>query len=534
MDPNNIQQNFAPQISQNPQQVQPYIPIAQDMMAQVQPQYNQIDPLPETQFAEPTYLPEQQYSDQSLPLTMDQYVAPAVQSIEQPVVQVPVENKIIEARTTAVTTADALSQRNAQLNSRNRPRRNDRRNRGPRQNNRDRWGRQGGNIHPVKNNLDNPIKDQVNKDEVITEIEELEKKVAESAMPEELRERALRSIERLRRMARRGSYTGEFETVEKYIYWITSIPWGKYSNDNLEVANAKRIMDQSHYGMNTVKNLVLDYLAVMQLQLSHGNNVAQMENGAAANMAVLRGSSANAPVMLFVGLQGVGKTSIAKSIANSMGREFIRVAVGAIGSVQALRGQSKAFLDAEPGGIIKALVRSKSMNPVILLDEVDKASGNSGLLNDIMAALLEILDPEQNSTFIDHYVDYPVDLSKVFFICTANNLGTLSAALLDRMEVIRFTSYTDEEKIVIAKNYSMPKVIQNSGLSGDQLVIDEAVWPILVRPVGFDAGLRQLERNLATMVRAVARRIVEGAPAPITITPANVREFVLPDQGPLS
>lgn len=379
-------------------------------------------------------------------------------------------------------------------------------------------------------------------DEVIAEIEELQKSVDDSKdMPQDLREKSLRSIERLRRMARRGSYTGEFETVEKYIYWVTQIPWGQYTQDNLDVTHAKRVMDQSHYGMNTVKNLVLDYLAVMKLKMQSGESLdeAQMvqdlqNNENVSEMAILRGSSANAPVMLFVGLQGVGKTSIAKSIANSMGRQFQRVSVGAIGSVQALRGQSKAFLDAEPGGIIKALVRSKTMNPVILLDEIDKASGNSGLLNDIMAALLEILDPEQNSTFIDHYVDFPVDLSKVFFVCTANNLGTLSAALLDRMEVIRFTSYTDEEKIVIAKNYSMPKVLMNSGLDAEKIQILDEVWPILVRPVGFDAGLRQLERNLATMVRAAARRIVEGHPTPIIITPENVRDFVLPDQGPLS
>lgn len=377
--------------------------------------------------------------------------------------------------------------------------------------------------------------------EVIAEIEELESKINSSQMPVELKERALRSIERLYRMAKRGSYTGEFETVEKYIFWITSIPWGKFSEDTLDVNNAKGIMDQSHYGMETVKNLVLDYLAVMQLQNRNlQQNVAapdstQPSGGAATvDMGVLRGSSANAPVMLFVGLQGVGKTSIAKSIAKAMGRDFTRVAVGAIGSVQALRGQSKAFLDAEPGQIVKALIRTESMNPVILLDEIDKASGQSGLLNDIMAALLEILDPEQNSSFIDHYIDHPLDLSKVFFICTANNLGSLSAALLDRMEIIRFTSYTDEEKTTIARGFSFPKVIKNAGLLPDQIVIDENVWPLLVRPVGFDAGLRQLERNLATLIRAAARKIVEGAPTPIVVTAENLREFVLPDQGPLS
>lgn len=369
--------------------------------------------------------------------------------------------------------------------------------------------------------------------ELIDEIEELDRKVRSSNMPDDLKEKSYRSIQRLRRMAKRGSYTGEFETVGKYIHWVTAIPWGEMTKDSLDISNAKRIMDSSHYGMDTVKNLVLDYLAVMQLQNKSG--AKELANAAASSdMAVLRGSSANAPVMLFVGLQGVGKTSIAKSIAQAMGRKFIRVSVGAVGSVTALRGQSKAFLDAEPGQIIKALTRTKSMNPVILLDEIDKASGNSGLLNDIMAALLEILDPEQNATFQDHYLDYPVDLSKVFFICTANNLGSLSAALLDRMEVIRFTSYSDEEKTVIAKKYTMPKVLKNMGISGDQLIIDDNVWPILVRPVGFDAGLRQLERNIATMVRAVARTIVEGAEIPVHITVENIRDFVLPDQGPLS
>ncbi len=371
-------------------------------------------------------------------------------------------------------------------------------------------------------------------DETIQEIDDLEKKVKSVAMPVDLQERALRSIDRLRRMAKRGSYSTEFETVDKFVGWITGIPWGKTTTDNLDVNNAKQLMDSTHYGMDTVKDLILDYLAVMQLSLAQRSKEAQSQATQDGNMAVLRGSSANAPVMLFVGLQGVGKTSIAKSIASAMGRKFVRVSLGAIGSVTTLRGQSKAFLDAEPGQIIKALNRAGTMNPVVLLDEIDKASGNSSLLSDVMAALLEILDPEQNSHFLDHYLDYPVDLSQVFFICTANNLGSLSAALLDRMEVIRFTSYSDEEKIVIAKNYSLPKVIKNTGMQSENIIIDEEVWPMLVRPVGFDAGLRQLERNLATLVRRVARMVIGGTPVPIRITTENLRQFVLPDQGPLS
>ncbi len=370
-------------------------------------------------------------------------------------------------------------------------------------------------------------------DEAIAEIEILEESIRGCNMPPELAERALRSIGRLRRMARRGSYSGEFEVVEKYISWITSIPWGKYSQDNLDIKNAKEMMDSTHYGIDTVKNLVLDYLAIMQMRMAKGESLETEEN-ASVDMGVLRGSSANAPVMLFVGLQGVGKTSIAKSIANSMGRKFVRISVGAVGSVQALRGQSRAFLDAEPGQIVKAVVRCGTMNPVIVLDEIDKVSGHSGLLNDVMASLLEILDPEQNGTFIDHYLDYPVNLGKIFFICTCNTLGTLSAALLDRMEVIRFTSYSDQEKEVIAKTYTMPAVLKNAGLTPREIILEESVWPLLIRPVGFDAGLRQLERNLSTLVRSAARKILEGHPAPVIITPQNLRQFVLPDQGPLS
>ncbi len=356
----------------------------------------------------------------------------------------------------------------------------------------------------------------------------IENKLNAVKMPDQLKENTQRTVNRLKRMANSGNFSSEFEAVDKYVDWITDIPWGKLNPDNLDINNAKGMMDKTHYGMDTVKDIILDYLAVMKLQQDSGYKQDEVVG------AMLRGNSANAPVMLFVGLQGVGKTSIAKSIALAMGRKYVRVALGAIGNVQVLRGQSKVFPDAEPGHIVKALIRAGSMNPLILLDEIDKVSGNQGLLGDVMAALLEILDPEQNNHFVDHYIDYPVDLSKVFFICTANNLGSLSAALLDRMEIIRFTSYTDEEKTTIAKQYSLPKVLKNTGIGTDQLIINEEVWPILVRPVGFDAGLRQLERNIATMVRSAARMIVSGTPTPIEITPQNVRQFVLPDQGPLS
>ena len=286
------------------------------------------------------------------------------------------------------------------------------------------------------------------------------------------------------------------------------------------------------YGMQSVKELVLDYLAVMKLHVEKGGNVG--ESPSPGDTADLQGSASHAPIICFVGLQGVGKTTMAKSIAQTLGRKFVRISLGALGSVTQLRGQSRAFLDAEPGQIIKALARTGSMNPVILLDEIDKVSGQKGLLSDIMAALLEILDPEQNYSFTDHYLDYPVDLSNVLFVATANNLGTLSAALLDRLEIIRFTSYTDEEKVVIAKEYLLPRVLEATALDPSQVEIQENVWPSVVRPLGFDAGIRQLERNLTSLCRRAARELVDGKTQKVVVTRENVKFYMPEDIGTLS
>lgn len=377
------------------------------------------------------------------------------------------------------------------------------------------------------------------------DIQLLERKLSTSNAPDPLKEEILRAVGRLSRIAKYGHYSTEFETIDKYVDWITRIPWGVTTNDNYDIDNAKAIMDSTHYGMETIKDLILDYLAVMQLQSRGIGSIApepaptdSKEFTNPYNVPAVADNrvdgTSKSPVLLFVGLQGVGKTSIAKSIAKSMGRKFARVSLGAIGDVKTIRGVPRYVDGAEPGQIIKSLVRTQSMNPVILLDEIEKSSGQKGLQSDVMAALLEILDPEQNQRFVDHYIDYPVNLSDVFFICTANNLGGLSAALLDRVEVIRFTSYSDEEKEVIAKNYILPRVLKETGISNQYLQIEDSVWPLLIRPVGFDAGIRQLERNIYTLVRSVARRIVTGQQIPIVITEENVRDFVLPDQGTLS
>lgn len=389
--------------------------------------------------------------------------------------------------------------------------------------------------------INTPLPQDVVSDENVSDILLLKNKLVNSNAPVDLKNEVLSNIERLERIAKKGVYSSEYENVSKYVDCVTNIPWGVFSRDNLDIKNAKEIMDSTHYGMDGIKNAILDYLAAMQLESRQNLNqyvAIPSSIGSLSERPEIVGAPksnfAKSPVFLFVGLQGVGKTSVAKSIAQAMGRKFVRISLGAIGDVRTLRGTPRYAVDPEPGQIIKALMRSGTMNPVILLDEIEKASGNAGLLNDVMAALLEILDPEQNAAFLDHYLDFPVDLSNAFFICTANNLGGLSAALLDRVEVIRFTSYTDEEKTVIAKKYILPRVLKGLNLSEEFIRIDDTIWPMIIRPVGFDAGIRQLERNIAGMVRAVARDVVEGATLPVIINADNLKRYLPQDQGPLS
>ncbi|MBN1915660.1 AAA family ATPase [Candidatus Dojkabacteria bacterium] len=390
----------------------------------------------------------------------------------------------------------------------------------------------------------------------IAEIEKLGQLVSSVKLPQELKERVEQMINRVRRVARLGSYSQEFEIVQKYAEWITKIPWEKYTTDNLDLQNAKQMLDKHHYGLNEIKERILEHLAIIKLrdmniaagsrsstdsQTQHTsdtastammeNSVSTAENSSSDEMKRLQGSSGHAPIISFVGVQGIGKTSMAKSIANALGRKFIRISLGAMGNATELRGRPMSVAGAEPGQIVDALVRTGVMNPVILLDEIDKVSSETGLRSDVMAALLEILDPEQNSTFMDHYIDYPIDLSKVIFICTANNLGGITTALLDRLEVIRFSSYTDEEKQVIARDYLLPKVREATGMMEDQLGFSSDVWPLIIRPLGFDAGVRQLERTLTTLARKVAKMIVEGEVKSVQITPENFRQFIPEDIG---
>jgi ATP-dependent Lon protease len=359
--------------------------------------------------------------------------------------------------------------------------------------------------------------------ESFSDIQTLLSRVEQCNAPEDLKEECRKMIARVYRMAKRGSYSQEYDSAAKYIDWVTRIPWGVYTQDTVDIDAIRAELDKYHYGLGKVKDRILSYMAVIQLRDT--SNGGQSEGMTTSMM--------RPPVLCFVGLQGLGKTTIAKSIANALNRKFERISMAAFGSIAQLRGSSKANVDAEPGMIIQAVVRSGSMNPIILLDEIDKSSGVETLRNDIMAALLEILDPAQNESFVDRYINYPVDLSKVFFITTANTLGTLTAALLDRLEIIRFTSYSDEEKVFIAQNYLMPRVLKESGLTSEQFIIDPEVWLQIVRPMGYDAGIRQLERNLLNVARRVAYQIVNKETNQVQITLDNVKRYLPEDMGVL-
>lgn len=342
----------------------------------------------------------------------------------------------------------------------------------------------------------------------LAEVEFLLRKLEGAVIPLGLKEKIDLMLKRLRRMARQGQASGEYEAIAKYIDWALAVPWGKFVQDNLDLGNARRVLDDRHYGRGDVKELILEYLAIL-------NRKSQLGNG-----------EYESPVLAFAGVQGAGKTTMAKAIAESLGRPFFRISLGAIGSSSELRGVPYEDTSGEPGQIVKALVRTKCMNPVILLDEFDKVSGNEATRTDFMAILLEVLDPQQNKTFKDLYVDYPVDLSKVLFILTANRLKTVTRELLDRLEIVEFHDYTPEEKLVIAKGYLWPKILEYAGLQPTELQIADDAWPIIVQAFGQDQGVRRLERNLQKLSRRVLKMVVTGQAQSVLVNAQNAQEFV--------
>ena len=326
----------------------------------------------------------------------------------------------------------------------------------------------------------------------------LKQKILTSNLPQEIEERLINML----RFPKSGP---EFEKLKNYIDFVASLPFGKFSQDILDIARTKQILDKNHFGLQPVKDRILEYLSVLILHKKR--NEQQL----------------HAPILLFVGLVGTGKTTLAYSIAESLGRPIIRIPFGGLGDPDSLRGGSR-IKEGEAGQIMKAIQASKVSNPVILLDEIDRVAKQYQV--DIMGVLVELLDPAQNHSFIDYYLDFPYDLSKVLFIATANNTGSIATAVMDRLEPIQMPSYSDEEKMTIGRNYLLPKALEEAGLESDFLQIDETIWSQIIRPLGFDAGIRSLQRSLQAICRKVARKVVEGSSGSFKITEENLGEYL--------
>lgn len=340
----------------------------------------------------------------------------------------------------------------------------------------------------------------------LSEVDKLKAKLQQSQMPASLREKAEEQIERISLALKYGGNLSQLDITNKYIEVISTIPWDKKTQDTLDIKKAKELLDKNHFGLEKIKAKILEYLSVIILQRER-----------------LKTDTVHAQSLFFVGLAGTGKTTFAKSLAEALNRQFVRIPFGGLSSALDLRGQSKTFPEAEPGMIIRALRRCQSKNPVILLDELDRVTPESRAA--VMGSLLEILDPGQNINFIDYFVDYPVNLNEVLFVATANNTTNVATAVLDRLEVIQMPAYTDEEKIEIGKHYVFPKTIKELGLTSDIVKIDDALWPKLVRPLGFEPGIRSLERMVQEIVRKAAYKLVSGQGTAFVIDSTNIKEF---------
>jgi len=332
------------------------------------------------------------------------------------------------------------------------------------------------------------------------ETELLRERLEKAELPQEVRDEADRELRRLQRLPPAAP---DYHVIRTYLEFILELPWLKSSEDKLELAEARRILDEDHYGLEDVKERILEFLAVIKLR-----------------------PDTKSPILLFVGPPGVGKTSLGRSIARALGRQFERMSLGGVRDEAELRGHRRTYIGAMPGRIVQAIRRAGVNNPVLMLDEVDKL-GND-YRGDPAAALLEILDPQQNNTFRDHYLDLPFDLSKVFFIATANQLGPIPAPLRDRMEIISLAGYSDREKLEIAKRYLIPRQTTENGLNNAQLKIaDDAVELIAARYTR-EAGVRQMERNIGSIARKVALKIAQAEAESVTVTAADVREYLGP------
>jgi len=335
-------------------------------------------------------------------------------------------------------------------------------------------------------------------DEGQREIEELRQKIEAAGMPEDVKKEALKELTRLSRMS---PMAADYSLTRNYIEWLAVLPWAKSSGSKINISKAKEILDEDHYELKKVKDRVLDYLSVLELK-----------------------PDMKGPILCFVGPPGVGKTSLGRSIARALGRKFQRVSLGGMHDEAEIRGHRRTYIGALPGQIIQSIRRAETNDPVIMLDEIDKLGRD--FRGDPASALLETLDPEQNNTFRDNYLDVPFDLSKALFICTANQLDTVPAPLLDRMELIFLQGYSEEEKVHIAFRYLIPRQIKENGITAEQIEIPEESVRQIVRHYTREAGVRKLEQVIGTVCRKQARRVVEGNKEKLVVTKDTLKEFL--------